>query len=570
VGVARYSVGFDLGDGESAIAWIDNYDKRQARLFERASGEVSVLTAIAESVHGTKYFGEAALLQPESKQIQVNFKERPVRSLTGIVPTIPAVEFAKLFLIEFLERYQEIAEDCRIYVGYPAGWNADKEVDVYRQQLSDALRPYQLTMVAESQSAFIDVHDAAGVDATRRPALVIDVGSSTTDFTLVTDTIENLPFGSDLGCRLIDQAVADELIASLARRDRDRFARATTRNLLLWICRRYKEASYLGVAASPPAARHGEVGWVVDTCWERLLAVDVQDFVNRRWRPRFREELYKVLGRLQGVAPELVLTTGGGSRMSMVAEECCDVFGPDAIVPVEGPSLAVARGLASYGRWADRVSRFHEEIRALPERIGLNGIVAAKSQSLAQQFYQSFYLVGWHGVVRWAQADPQLAGAAWTYPRLMEWYFAWLESPEGKMERDKIIGPLEHEVGERLYPEVERLCSAFGLPADAISTHIHLPAGVIIRPMGRLMKAFDLIASAHGIVSQLQAQTRLGKAYLANVAPGLARAFGPAGMVLARGYYFTRADLGALSRGIREEIQAQLAERVREVESLLV
>lgn len=568
--VARYSVGFDLGDGESAIAWIDNYDKREARLFERASGEVSVLTAIAESINGAKFFGEAALLQPESKQIQVNFKERPARSSTGIVPTIRAVEFAKLFLIEFLQRYEEIAEDCQIYVGYPAGWNLEKEVDVYRQQLSDALRPYHLTMVAESQSAFIDVHDAAGTDATRRPALVIDVGSSTTDFTLVTDTVENLPFGSDLGCRLIDRAVADELIATLARRDQDRFERVTTRNLLLWICRRYKEASYLGVAASPPAQFGGEVRWVIDTCWDRLLAIDVQDFVDRQWRPRFREELYKVLGWLRGVPPELVLTTGGGSRMTMVAEECCGVFGPEAIVPVQGPSLAVARGLASYGRWTDRVSRFHEEIRALPERIGLNGIVAAKSQSLAKQFYESFYLVGWHGVVRWAQTDPALAGETWTYPRLMEWYFAWLESPEGRKERDKIIGPLEHEVGERLYPEVERLCSEFGLPADAISTHIHLPAGVIIRPMGRLMKAFDLIASAHGIVSQLQAQTRLGRAYLSHVAPGLAKALAPAGTVVAGGYYFTRADLGALSRGIREEIKAQLAERVKEVESLLV
>lgn len=569
--MARYSVGLDLGDGESAIAWVDNSGETDPWIFQRTSGEVGVLTAIADGAQHNKFFGEAAVLQPEAKYVKISFKERPARTSAGIVPTIAAVEFAKLFVIEFLQARKEVAEDCLIYVGYPAGWNPNVEVDIYRQQLADALRPYGLAMVAESQSAFIDVHDAAGTDASLRPALVIDVGSSTTDFTLVSDRVKNLPFGSELGCRMIDRSLAADLARRLAVRDRKRLERpGTARNLLLWMCRRYKESRSQGVPVDRPADLRGELAWVFDVCWDHLLTIDVEDVVDKCWRPRFREELYKVLGWLNGVPPALALTTGGGSRMKLVEEECRSVFGQEAVKPVANPSLAVARGLASYGRWTHRVEKFHQEIRALPERIELAKIVTSKSRSLARQFYQSFFLVGWNGVVRNAIQNEQLAGEVWTYPRLMEWYSEWLQSTEGRQERKKIIGPLEDEVTGRLSPKIESLCSSYGLPADAISTRVHLPAGVIIRPMGRLMIAFDIVASAHGILSQFQARTQFGRSYLLNVAPALARAVAPAGSIVASGYYFTAADLESLTAGIRMEIEEQLEERVRGIEALLV
>lgn len=99
---------------------------------------------------------------------------------------------------------------------------------------------------------------------------------------------------------------------------------------------------------------------MLEVCWETLRAVDVEKLVSEPggWKQRLRTELEEVREHLDEAQPELVLTTGGGSRMPFVRDLCEEVFPDAAVAEVAEPALSVARGLASYGRWRSRVDAF--------------------------------------------------------------------------------------------------------------------------------------------------------------------------------------------------------------------
>lgn len=230
MGQPRFVVGLDLGDGESAIAWTACDGPREIRLFDRGHDEVSVVTAIG-TVDGEQEFGERALRDPEVTNVHTHFKTRPVRTRVGLGAGLLTAHFARLFVDDFRHRYPEVAANCVLYVGHPAGWEKDA-VTAYQEELETALHSMDVRLVPESQSAFLHVYDEEQVDPTTRPVLVVDIGSSTVDFTLVTEeAADNLPFGDgdgedgiDIGCRAIDRRIRDVVLGQLARARRDRTA----------------------------------------------------------------------------------------------------------------------------------------------------------------------------------------------------------------------------------------------------------------------------------------------------------------------------------------------------------
>ena len=374
----RYAVGLDIGDGESSLCWLETRGRGEARVYDRGTEGSAILTALGrERLDQGDYrhlIGEAAVLTRNVLHFSVNFKNRPDPDTLN---PPDAVRFARILLTEFFSEHPEVRRDCVVYVGHPTGWDA-VSVEAYRRHLSSTNLPVRL--VAESQSALVHVRDRRSERRDTRGldrVLVVDIGSSTTDFTFVEDLIpRNLPLGSDLGCRVIDDR--------LARMVRQAFAgdKAFTEALdqdgaeetLRLLCRWAKEAQFTrddvriqylqaGCDTRFVPFMNPSFGW--------LRGVDIPLRVVRApggWAERFSDVLTEVRDALGSAEPELVVLTGGGSRMPVVSELCLKAFPNAAVEHDEAPSLAVTRGLASVGRHRVNVARFRHDILALKDR----------------------------------------------------------------------------------------------------------------------------------------------------------------------------------------------------------
>ncbi|GAB3434363.1 Hsp70 family protein [Flindersiella endophytica] len=591
----RYAIGLDLGDGESAIAWSDREGTGQARAavgpdawttapgriraYARAGDETSVVTAIAR-VGNERVIGERALRLPNAREILTNFKTMPRRTGVGLVEPLDSAEFAYWFVKEFAEQHPDIAapDNCVLYVGHPAGWPPEA-VRIYAEQLEARLRPLEVRLVPESQSAFLHVHDEAEVAVDVRPVLVVDIGSSTTDFTLVTDAgADNLPFGQDLGCRAIDEEVMAAVTAAvLDPHDRRRLGQDDEKALLRWLCRRHKEAAFAGVQLPKPELEE-RGAWVVETCWNRLSEVDVAGLAGRPdgWRDKARVELAAVCDHLgQSRRPALVLTTGGGSRMPFVRDLCVATFPDSQVASIDQPSLAVAKGLASYGRWRARVDAFREGVKRLAGSAALTDVLEAGIVEFTAQLYRAW--IDWSfGAGRGSSTGTpdDLDGL-----KLRQGLFLdWLTTPEGKQTRDRIFCPFELKLDNAIAPEAEALCTAAGLPSSALSTRIVLPPDVFVLPQGVMQHLNTFIERVvdpifDPAMDKLD-ETAVGRAVAKFsdwlLPPSRERLLAQAISVPGtRWFRFTDDDKAKLVKAIQAQVSEQLLERSRAIEQLL-
>ncbi|WP_431996963.1 Hsp70 family protein [Streptomyces fungicidicus] len=392
----RHVIGLDIGDGESALCWLSTDPDtmgNKPEIFQRRTTEKSIITAIAwehdedgEDGDGSTrlLIGEAAVASEDCLQFSVNFKavfepEHEVMPRQAL--------FSEALLREFFQRHPKVPEDCVVYVGHPAGWSTET-VEAYAKQFEALDVPVRL--MPESQSALVLVRDRHAENQGRevdrdalRAVLVVDVGSSTTDFTFVDDLEpRNLPVGATLGCRRIDDELAAFLRRELAGDKAFTEALATPGGgqMLRLVCRRAKEAQF-----SPgnrkeeqesdnyrtlPDACAPRFAPLIHTGGGRLRGLEIPQRVADPggWADDFRALLADAKRQLGSDEPQLIIVTGGGSRMPVVREACGEAF-PDAEVRNDPtPSFTVAQGLASAGRHRVSVERFRHDIRALKDR----------------------------------------------------------------------------------------------------------------------------------------------------------------------------------------------------------
>ncbi|GIF75849.1 Hsp70 family protein [Asanoa siamensis] len=363
----RYAIGLDIGDGESCLAWTDTEDHTEPVVYTRpVTQERSVLTATARARDGAWVFGEQALMVGDAVQFTVNVKRPPETDLQ----TPDSVLFAQLLLGEFFTRHPELRDDCHVVVGHPSGWPAGA-VDIYRRALTSSTVP--VSLLSESQSALVHVWER-DTDGPLDNVLIVDVGSSTTDFTIIRDLEpRNIPLGADVGCREIDAELATSAMAALG--GKPAFQRAMDRPdaamLLRLACRRAKEAQFSGatfILHDRPEALDPALAPIFDLATGWLRTQDIKHLVARTggWADRFEALLTEVRAWLT-VPPALLVLTGGGSRMDVVAARCRAVFPESDLDHDPEPSFSVARGLAGAGRHQARVARFRQEMTGLPQ-----------------------------------------------------------------------------------------------------------------------------------------------------------------------------------------------------------
>lgn len=374
----RY-IGFDVGDGESAIAAFEQGSGIEPVILP-VGGSRSFLSAVG-MLNGEIVVGERAYTDALADGLSVRFKSRftydPARNED-------IVRFVRGTVRDLQENGLLHPEDAFV-VGCPAGWNATARAR-YRELLMRAgLREPQV--ISESRAAFLYAKYARTValdiDVLSKTALVIDIGSSTLDFAYIVGGRETGvgTFGDiALGGGILDE----ELLHLCVEQSRDKDAiRRVFQESRSWYsyceieARRLKEEYYTRLLDDPSAS----VKKVVRICYD-----GVQKLTLKLDGDLARQLTEKPLNALQGRSftqavqdaldhavrltaddpPCLVLLTGGASRMPFFRQLCREAFRDAAVVCCPEPEFSIAKGL-SYAGWID--SNLREFRKAIEKEI---------------------------------------------------------------------------------------------------------------------------------------------------------------------------------------------------------
>jgi molecular chaperone DnaK (HSP70) len=376
------TIGFDLGHGETAIAKARVESTEPPEMLE-VNNKKTQITALGWHPDLGYLIGEQALIQAGVTQLKIAFKQKPNHDPNYRETIRSFLETYYRLLKE--SKQMEGGEISQFYVGCPSGWSVD-EREEYQKLLKESGIPF-LSVVPESRAAFMQAKEAGKLsyDKLKSSVLIVDIGSSTTDFTLV-KSLHEIPidFGSNaLGASLIDKAIFAQTLANheekaLLERVFEAYPHHQARCELA--CRKAKEDYFSNeqVYSHPQSFARGFesineqiyfVPQVNKAIMDEILNLPLPELGGKSWIHSFREAVNQAQERLdkQGFVPQLLLMTGGASRMKFTRQICEEIFPePDTQVrPDPEPERCIALGLARVGRWDLRAAAFKEEVITL-------------------------------------------------------------------------------------------------------------------------------------------------------------------------------------------------------------
>ena len=444
--------GFDLGDAESAVTRLEKHDQETPEVLTVQEAR-SFITAYAMRRDGRLLIGEGACYEPDVLVRQLRFKSRFLTdpSARADIKSFAAGVLGELLLSGDLVR----GDDQCFYVGCPAGWDKAARED-YRQIFESAGYP-PLKIISESRAALVSAcqsrHLQVGYDILSRPVLVVDIGSSTTDFAYIMSGREvELKTGGEvsLGGGIMDEILLEEAVSNSfdpARIRRIFAENEAWRTYCEFAARRLKEKYFtdeeywqkekltqtvtiraqllpvrLKLSMDPEIAH-------------KLLHKKSERLGDRSFYEVFTDSLSQVRDSITEKQPELIFMTGGVSRLNAIRDWCREIF-PDAVVICGSePEFSVAKGLASCGKIDEELREFKADLAALIESTTVEDIV--------EQHIDELY----HSTVD-ALVDPILEKVA--LPVIDRWR-------EGGVERlADIDGIMEQEIDAYLHSEEGR------------------------------------------------------------------------------------------------------------------
>ncbi len=406
-------IGFDLGHGETALTWVraDNQETTPQSLL--INNRKSQTTAIAHHPSKGIIIGEMAYQVPDATIFEIAFK---TRHFNEIVYQKTIREFVNAIYKHLIDTNQiQLGDDNYFFIGCPSGWWLE-EIESYKQLLSEDCLPNAI-VVKESRAALMHAKESGifTIEELQKSVLVIDIGSSTTDYTLVKGMSDTpIDFGYDLGAALIDKAILKKTLEfhRQYREGREEILRLGEllsdeeiwqleeisqlekifeqnplyKNRCELRCRKAKEEYFtyrdsyednlVNVGSEDIQRKFKFLPLVNGKIMNAILSQPLPALGNKSWRDAFHDQLQTVKQKLDklGIQPSAILLTGSASKMWFVLEICQEVF-PDLPCKRDGePELSIARGLARWGRVDIRTGWFIEEISQFLDQ-KLTGIV---------------------------------------------------------------------------------------------------------------------------------------------------------------------------------------------------
>lgn len=398
--------GFDLGDAESAVTRIIKGEDAVPEVIPVQEAG-SFITAYAMKKNGQLLIGEGACYDPDVLVRKLRFKSR---FLTDSAAKNDVKSFASGVLGELLLSGDLVrGDDQCFYIGCPAGWDkADRED--YRGIFESAGYP-PLKIVSESRAALVSAcrsrHLQVGYDILSKPVLVVDVGSSTTDFAYIMSGKEvELKTGGEvvLGGGIMDEILLDEAIdaspdpAKIRRIFRENEA---WRTYCEFAARRLKEKYYSDVEywQNEPLTQTISIRTQLipvrlkltmsPGIADKLLNKKVDRLGGKSFRKVFTDSLMQVRESITDLQPELIFMTGGVSRMQELRQWCREIFPEAVVICGSEPEYSVAKGLAECGLIDEELSEFKADIAKLIESDAIEDIVEQHIDELYRSMVDS-------------------------------------------------------------------------------------------------------------------------------------------------------------------------------------
>lgn len=399
-------IGFDLGHGETALALAlsGHVDPPAVLDLPGAPGNGRQhVTAVNEHPDRGILVGEAAVWVVGGR-LFLAFKSRDFQQ---VEVKRPIQLFSTKVREDVLGRGKVGGKptDIRWVFGAPSGWSPTLRESYAALFKAGGFR--HVEVVPESRAALLYARDSGetGVrlDSTQVGGriLIVDLGSSTTDFTSVVGRKDRpLDRGSDLGASLIDKVISDRLLTNHAQQDRleDAIHRDRSQRLRLeLLCRKAKEDFFRldpEVAADPDASvirttnlitPTGKIKVDVEltsTDVDEILDTPLRELDGRSWRQAYRDDLLNA-AKAMGGKPDVVLLTGGASRMHFVLDVAREEFGANRVMLGTEPESAIARGLALAGRINVHAAGFLQDVASLIDGNQIDALVTERLPALA-------------------------------------------------------------------------------------------------------------------------------------------------------------------------------------------
>ncbi|MDO4805539.1 MAG: Hsp70 family protein [Lachnospiraceae bacterium] len=391
-------LGFDLGDAESAVSYLKKDGMKTPEVIPVRDAK-SFITAYARMQDGTLLIGEEACYAPDAAERKIRFKSRFLKDsdVDRDIKSFAAGVLGELYTNGDLVQ----GEDCCFYVGCPAGWDKNDR-ERYRMIFEKTGYP-PAKIVSESRAALVSAcrskHLQVGYDILAHPVLVVDIGSSTTDFAYIAGgrEVELLTGGEVfLGGGVMDEILLEESVAAspAQRKIREAFTQSDAwRSYCEFASRRLKEKYFSDEEYWKTHACTQTVQIVYDRPVRLVLRMDekiadkllnkrVKSLDGKSFREVFLESLRDTRKNIKGDLPDLIFLTGGVSRLPAVSEWCREIY-PEAVIITElAPEFSVSKGLAWCGSIDEEMREFEEELQNLIDSTVVEKIVTEQIDGL--------------------------------------------------------------------------------------------------------------------------------------------------------------------------------------------
>ena len=479
---ANEFVGFDLGHGESALGRAFGATTREPEILEYR-GERSFVTAIAKTSEGIKIGADAVNLSfmAGAPKVWVKFKDR---EMSGVDVETPTRLFTQT-LIEGLSQDGIIRGplESRFIIGCPSGWTDDHQAAY--QKLFEGAGLKTVRIVPESRAALMTALEQGylSIEDAKASVLIVDIGSSTTDFTYSRDLDAEDVGHNILGSGLLDTQIFN---LNLARQKSKKQIEKLLKKyphyqpIMEYWCRQAKEAYFTGEDKPVEMIKRLPVNGGVlfeikidKTDADKILGTPLESLNGYSWEAAYNFALKETVEKLGGRAPDTILLTGGASRLPLILPATERAFPKAKVLRGAEPEFSIARGLSWLGRFEFLHASFQE---AVSEILSEDGAIYAKAKNASQTLGQKLAP---------ALVDAMTDGC--TIPVFQQWRSGQIKSldeVEGVLsERVKtwlqsdsataVLKPVINDWFAQLQRDIEKdtdpLCRDHGLPAMVLS-----------------------------------------------------------------------------------------------------
>lgn len=394
--------GFDLGDGESTLARVDSDGKNYPEIIE-VDGKKVTITVWAVMRNGEVRIGEnAARSAAAAVRSAARFKRRFLDANSDSAALIRDFS-ARVF--ESLRSSGSLVggeNGNSVYVGCPAGW--DSEARGRYERIFETIGFPTPHVVSESRAVMVGAIQSNSVreyvDLRAKSVLVVDIGSSTTDFAYINKGKEaEIRTGGEvaLGGGVMDEVFLSECVAASphAAALRKILEESESWRVDCELHARHLKEQYYSLPAEERATSECSESLLITYDEPLILDLVINAAMSDRLTERpcaqlggksfhsvFCAGLREVRDSIGELQPELLFLTGGVSRMDEVLTWCEEVF-PDAVIYRDRePEFSVARGLAWCGKIDHELAHFRQDVEQLISSNTVEIVVSGKLNSL--------------------------------------------------------------------------------------------------------------------------------------------------------------------------------------------